>query len=102
LLILETTSENTILVAGSLIGIAFELFRTHGIILLAREVKLTYIDDEIKRFIIRSHTVYTTTSQILDTIHACLLKNESKNYWQSVELAAMRYISLPILYPAIY
>jgi hypothetical protein len=40
LLILETTSENTILVAGSITGIAFELFRTHGIILLARGVKL--------------------------------------------------------------
>jgi hypothetical protein len=102
LLILETTSENRILVAGSIIGIAFELFRTHGIILLVRGVKVEFIDDEIKRFIIRSHTVYTTTSQILDTIHACLLKNESKNYWQSVEVAAMRYMSLAILFPAIY
>lgn len=49
------------------------------------------IDEETKKFIIRSHTVYTTTSRILDTIHACLLNNESHLYWQSSETAALRY-----------
>lgn len=31
LLVLETTSESTILVAGTISGISFELFRTQGI-----------------------------------------------------------------------
>lgn len=90
LLILETTSENTILVAGSIAGIAYELFRTHGTT-FPRGPRVDGLDDETKRFIVRSHTVYTTTNQILDTIQSCLLKNESKSYWQSVELAAMRF-----------
>jgi hypothetical protein len=62
-------------------------------VLIPESNRLLTVDDEIKRFIIRSHGVYTTTSQILDTIHACLLKNEAKHYWQSVEVAAQRYHS---------
>lgn len=30
LLVLETSSENTVLIAGSITGIAFELFRSQG------------------------------------------------------------------------
>ena len=48
------------------------------------------IDDEMRKFIIRSHTVYTSASQILDTIHACLLNDQSRFYWQSTDVAALR------------
>jgi hypothetical protein len=88
LLVLETSSEKTTLVAASIPGIAFELFRTHGP--ASMEASELIVDEEIKRFIIQSHGVYTTTSQILDTIHACLLKNESSHYWQCVQVAAQR------------
>jgi hypothetical protein len=49
------------------------------------------LDPEMKRFIIRTHALYSTTSQILDIIHACLLNDESLFYWQSHEMAALRY-----------
>jgi len=48
-------------------------------------------DDDTKRFLIRSHSLYTTTSGILDTIHSCLLKDECRFYWQSPDTAALKY-----------
>jgi hypothetical protein len=88
LLILETSSENTIPIAGSINGIAFELFRCQGS--PSPCIELTS-DDEMKKFIIRSHSLYTNTTRILDTIHACLLNNECGGHWQSDDAAALRY-----------
>lgn len=88
LLVLETSSENTLPIAGSINGIAFELFRCQGSSMLCNELIL---DDEMKKFIIRSHPLYTNTVRILDTIHACLLNNECGVYWPSNDVAALRY-----------
>ena len=87
LLVLETSSENTVLIAGSVTGIAFELFRSQS---TCNVSKWLTIDDETKKFIIRAHPVFTATSQILDTIHACLLNDESHFYWKSTDIAAKR------------
>ena len=86
LLLLETSSDNTVLVAGSINGISFELFRCQGI-LSGGEADP---DDVAKKFIIRSYSLYATTTYILDTIHSCVLNDESRFYWPSDAIAAQR------------
>lgn len=46
LLVLETTSENTVLVAGTISGISFELFRTPGISLKLGKILINRRRDE--------------------------------------------------------
>jgi hypothetical protein len=89
LLLLETSSENTVLVAGSINGIAFELFRSQGVISVSTDA-----DDTTKFFIIRSHSLFVTTAHVLDIIHSCLLNDESPLYWPSASTAAQRYTAM--------
>ena len=86
-LMLEISADSTTLVGGTLKGIALELFRTQG---MFSNFTVLIEDEDMKQFIIRSHTTFTTTAQILDTIHGCLVNNEVSHYWDSSEAAALR------------
>jgi len=54
----------------------------------------TNLDEDLKRVIIRSHSVFTTTTRILDIVHSCLLKNECESQWSTREEAAERSLNL--------
>jgi len=76
---MQTSTENGMeLVAATIPGLAFELFKSQS--------------EDVKRFLIRCHTMVTTTGRVLDIIQGCLLNEESQLYWQSSENAALRYI----------
>jgi hypothetical protein len=83
-LVMQTSTENGMeLVAATIPGLAFELFKSQS--------------EDVKKFLVRCHSMVTTTGRVLDVIQGCLLNEESQFYWQSSENAVLRYSSSPFL-----